>query len=520
MPRRSHFPATPSVPGARGFSLIEMAVILVILGLVLATVLPRVVETMQEEIAKGERTDVQAVRDEVVGYAIDNCALPDDLEALKDYSAHAAAKFGGEIYYYVDGNLTKTARDTNGTTIDNTSDGAFTVSKGGESTDDVAFIVASKGRNKSVDTTLAANTLTVPAYEKNVSDDMVAFATLSYLKGVTANCEGGGGGSSSGDVSFDSNMDGFTANVGFTTSSPTSPTITVDTSSKTISLGNNIYNGAGCAWYQGESASGNCDNGNCTFGAGIRAVFEFEFDSSSNGDGFVFGIISGEHNNATSCGGNAGSSQGELLGWAGDGVDDRGLVAPKLGIEFDTYYNDCGGNLCNAGSRCDYAARDHAAYVYWGTNAPDCGSGSFQDDNRHGAGSGAADQPANDRNSDWSSGTNTGLDGYLQLSGSSDWMEDASEPWVLRIDVFRNQTANADGNYGYELRAWLSAKSAMPDGFDDMSTDYAQSPQIWDSIELTPTLHHALNYVFFGWTEATGAATQVITLRNFRLGFR
>ncbi len=295
--------------------------------------------------------------------------------------------------------------------------------------------------------------------------------------------------------------------------------ITVDPATGTISLGGGQLESSGSVWYSGTKEA--CSNGNCTLGTGLRAYFNLNFNPSSNGDGFVWTIMSANTNTNASSGGDA--SMGELMGYGGLGALGLGIQPPKFGVEFDIYDNTGTGSACNVGNRADSTNNaDHMAFVYWGaTSVPGCSA--TYDDNRHGAGTGAEDQPRN--------GADTGGDGagnygyYYRSSGGSgangrDWLQDGGL-FRFRYEMVRSTTPNAEGNYAYKLRTWLKKSTdSYPVGMDNTTLDYSAPPDMWWSLTLSPAQHANMDKVFFGWTEGTGAATQLVALSGFALDFR
>lgn len=287
-----------------------------------------------------------------------------------------------------------------------------------------------------------------------------------------------------------------------------------------VDLGGNLNRNFGALWYSGSK--GSCVDGNCSLGTGVRAYFEFEFNTSSDGDGFVFALISA-NTNTMSVGGDP--DMGELLGYGGVGTDNIGLLPPKIGLEFDIYHNDCNSNLCSPGSRCDGCntsnsyqnSYDHLAFVHWGAESGvngNCGSGKSKrryDDNRHNAGTtGSTTEPRN---------PTFGELGYY-VQSSTNWLQNGGT-YRLRYEITRHTTAASTGNYCYELRAWLqSASETMTTGMDNLTKDFAPPPTVQEVFYLSSTLNTQFNNFYFGWTEATGAATQLATLRKFALAFR
>jgi len=341
---------------------------------------------------------------------------------------------------------------------------------------------------------------------------------------------------------------------------PPNPAITVDPETGVISLGNNINRGSGAIWYGGTTAGCNpCNSGVCTFGVGFRAYFEFRFttaDSSTNsttyGDGFNFIIANSSNNDITKRGGSPNSSvdMGELIGYAGSGntsptssepratppLDGLGIEPPKIGIEFDTYpntgamtYNGC------SGGRQDNGSNNHVSLMFWGTNpgsgtmcnaASTAGNAFPQasfDDNIHRIGDGTTSNPYNSAES----GNGSGLGGYYERARSTyNWLED--NQWHrARIEVIRTPSSAT-----YQVKAWIDCETynspytACPTGelvyFQNVLNPYDNSsylPKINRTQQLDGTLNTMFNNIIFGFTVATGGATQNILINNFAIHF-
>lgn len=319
--------------------------------------------------------------------------------------------------------------------------------------------------------------------------------------------------------------------------------ITTDTTIGQVSLGKTgMGNSSGALWYAGSGVQGNCPNGICDFGTGFRAFFVFQFAAGSTGDGFTFAIFNGANNDLYSVGGHYGL--GELLAYAGssfisvgrylDNNRGNGIQPPKMAIEFDIYSNSgCpSGAPCSSNSRCDSSdGRDHMAYVFWGDNTRMCsGFGTTvgqetYDDNQHGAGSDGVDEPQNALTTD----PNSYFEGG---SWGPDWLKSATV-YALRIEVSRSKNPNATDNYYYTVETWVKQcldNNMTCSTFDDQS-NYANTKIIYNNVvpgdnptlirtfELSPTYHINFNSFLFGWTAATGGATQNVMLNRFRMNF-
>ena len=301
---------------------------------------------------------------------------------------------------------------------------------------------------------------------------------------------------------------------------------TINASTGTLTLGNSLYANSASACYTGTS--GVCTNGNCTLGNGMCAYFELKFTAGSEGDGFVWTLISGDTNTSASNGGDTG--RGELVGYGGLGSSGRGIKPPKLGVEFDIYKNSGTASVCNVGNRADDDnGYDHVAHIFWGAQTVS-GCDASYDDNRHGAGSGSTSEPMNARNDD---GSGTGGDGYYYRSGgggggwggwgggggSDDWLKSGGT-FYYRYELNRSTTANANGDYCYQVRSWLKKSTdTFPSGLSNCTVPYSEPPDIMSVVNLSPAMHQKLTAAYACFTEGTGGATQLATLKNFTMHF-
>jgi hypothetical protein len=160
----------------------------------------------------------------------------------------------------------------------------------------------------------------------------------------------------------------------------------VDTTNKQLNLGLGQNNTYGCVWYQGwaDRTGSDCTvPGGCNFNKGIRAYFDFQYNTPWGADGLTFAIISAHNNgtvaapvyinNITDCGG---GNFGEYMGYAGPGTTGNGLQPPKIAVEFDPYISAGTADVCNpsthvaqVGSRMDSlftSPQKHASFMYWG----------------------------------------------------------------------------------------------------------------------------------------------------------
>lgn len=128
-------------------------------------------------------------------------------------------------------------------------------------------------------------------------------------------------------------------------------------------------------------------------------------------------------------------------------------------------------------------------------------------------------------------GTGASAVNYTWTSGSM---------YAFRGEVHRNQTANSTASgaftgqhYDYNMYSWV--RSCIDDTvcsdyvrgnnarFADTSRDLSiqkNPPLLKYQMQLNSSYHNRFNRMIFGWTEATGGATQLANYRNFTLTFR
>ena len=367
-------------------------------------------------------------------------------------------------------------------------------------------------------------------------------------------------------ISFQNDMPSFSSpNTG---GSSGGSAIQANMANNSLNLGGNVTNSYGSDWYQGSSIAGYCINGACNFGAGLNVYFDFTFlqedysaNSTNSADGFTFAVMSAINNARNLTGGAPANyySMGELMGYAGPGnsPDGLGLKPPKIALQFDTYPNAV-GNFCTSPSRNDASSFiDNVSLMFWGARTPtpsggncvDSTTGSSYpnnsfDDNVHGAG-GTGTDPQNN--------TGSGDAGYYQFTGlypgtcssmgcpclssanTCNWMEDGYT-YSARMEIVRpSSPGGSDSNgtyYNYQIKAWIVRQDLQ--GFSRLQAIHFQNPtvpfsdipaqinktvKIYNGPSGSPQDHNDFSKIFFGFTEATGAATQQVTLANFQAFF-
>ena len=184
---------------SRGFGLVETAVIMIIVGVIMTTVLTKITSTIQTNKVKQSRNAIYQVRDEVIGFCVSQS--PPRLPTQTEFNNMALPQdpWGGDWVYIV-------ANDDTGRALNNDTPGAMDIDdvsatdlsvrmSGSLKDNNVAFAIVSKGTNTTQDavvTTVAPDRFLdlYPQgtdHDSNPStsnyDDLSAYVLLSYLKG-------------------------------------------------------------------------------------------------------------------------------------------------------------------------------------------------------------------------------------------------------------------------------------------------------------------------------------------------
>ncbi|BBD08719.1 type II secretion system protein [Desulfovibrio ferrophilus] len=226
------------------FSLVEMAFIMMIVGMIVAAVMPRILGSVGKDKAKQAKFSLQDVRDEIIGYAAVNGNLPIPDTAGGGFTivpsaliTHSKDAWGQDIRYIIARDSGSGARldqinvnDATGTQVTTNLD-QYTGGPNLENTSDVAFIVYTTGPNmtaESVDGVVdGVGTFTYYPYAADLdnnpatadpNDDQVEYVILSYLQEKAAasaddNVAISPPGSPTATLNFDGNG-GYTTNGG------------------------------------------------------------------------------------------------------------------------------------------------------------------------------------------------------------------------------------------------------------------------------------------------------------------
>ena len=160
-------PPTLPKPTGNGFSLVEMAVLLVIMGLIVAALLPRIISGTTRDLMAEHKRVVRSARHEVLGYAkAHGCTLPPPAW-FAAIAPHRLGRKGAGIVY-----------TPNATVI--LPNGTSQV---------VAFLLASNGTNGQVDPGAVSGgpdyaSAGITVHLGNLTDDAVDFATQAYVNSL------------------------------------------------------------------------------------------------------------------------------------------------------------------------------------------------------------------------------------------------------------------------------------------------------------------------------------------------
>lgn len=482
----------------KGFTLVETAVVLVVMGTIAAILVPTLVSIVKRGKVTEARDVLYAVRDEIIGYAeAHNNTIPDALDKL----GNPQDPWGRSLRYWRDDDAVASDVCNN---FDST---ALTyITRDNETVSDIVFVLASDGPDHSEDVTLGNHTDAV-----DPDDDLLLYVTLYHLQAVL--CDPASFNDISGNGTF-IDFEDF-ADYSFIVSDndeDISGTGVVVNSDNTITLGfpdgsearGDTY---GCIWYAGSL--GNCANGDCEFGDGFKAFFTFNAstvgDSNFLADGFTFSVISAASNSLSSCGGygsTLGYSSTSGAGSNADAGEYPFVNPPKIAVEFDFHtssqfhdppFND-----------------DHLGILYWGDDGtsmlPDSW-GSWKTDEDYDAYRGGDD---NDHDPDIIESGNPLPPDYVPLKDLND---NGSVSYNVRIEISR--TDNDDGTGNYTTQVWFDCKDCSDmNASGTNATSFNCTEYSYSSMVLNSTWHSKFDQIMFGWTEGTGNIRQNITIKD------
>lgn len=152
-----------------GFTLIEMAVVLIIVGIIATLTIPLVGEKLKQDKLAKSRGGLNSLKQEIIGYVQTNKALPAE-NTVETSFANARDAQQNYIAYYVDPDLKSGDICTQTTT-----DYALTI--GGTTYSNLAFIIAGRGANQNLQIGAASGgvggTLTVTSHTQGTATDTI-----------------------------------------------------------------------------------------------------------------------------------------------------------------------------------------------------------------------------------------------------------------------------------------------------------------------------------------------------------
>ncbi len=515
----------------KAFTLVEMAIVLVIIGLLVGLVAPIVTDLVKREKVTNARDYVEQVKDEIIGFAIINKHLPSSTELGTKVDA-----YGNTLEYHASSDMQ--AQDfCSSVPADST---LFTVTEhqpvsGTNVYNGVAFVISSAGRNLLNEYSVVGQDVTTydprawgetsPSTDQAEYDDIVEYVTFNYLKNKVCSSSSSGFTPPGSDTSFGNDPQSYSQdNVTSTTLSGGGSYGTFDADSGTLTLdtgGTSQSDQAFCNFYKGSIAN-RCTDGLCLLGLGIRAYFKFTVQPSSNG-GFTFALIGVNSTEGVNCPGGTGSADtvadctdttnlcgGECgyLGYTDRVAAHTGLASPKMAVEFDLYASNGGDYNDQVFSGNTAANGNHITMDLWNAHST---AGDRNDVNHNTS----FNLPSGTTYPNPSNRPRTFYD-----PGSAAWMEDGL-PHTVRIEVHRYT-----GNSTWELYSWYDCGNCT-----DLSLDYdpGTNPGAYYSAAISTNgtipnggpvpLFDTLNYFRFGWTAGI-CGEQTIDIKDFGLSFR
>lgn len=518
------------------FTLIEMALILILFGVILSTTLPKLLSDIKTDKARKSKDTVVMARDELVGYVLVNRKLPSpDLTGANPAVPNvirARSDAWGQPLTYILPNANAT-----GGTLDNDDICAFAetelaVTTPGATTNDVVFIVSSKGLNGLDDiagiggttithSSFGAASTTNPGSEY---DDVIEFVTLDYLQSqFDCSTYTPPSPPATGNINFDNIGTDFAAPTSSSTASGNGVITTTSGATPSVVMLNpaaGTGTEGGCLWYQGTAGTCVVDDSNkggvCQLGTGFRTYFKYDLSTSPDG-GVSFAIPAVKLDGIANNGNNdnldtiCGAYNEEYIGYAST-TGSNSIQSPKLGVEFDLKRHAAANDPAAPPTQASNS--NHFAVIFWGDASE---TPTNQDDNRHGAGS----SPQNPSNTTPNTTTVPQTDGIFH---------DTPTKWLETTGEFRMELEVIDRTAGQiQIRAWYNCQTSTFGSCSDLSDDLANfagtptTPDIQYSITDTdfatnigdPFYQHRV-----GWTFAFTTNNDEMAITDFGLTWR
>ncbi len=509
-------PEPRQCPRSPGFTMLELAIVLIIMGIIAGVAVPSVITAIKKEKISNVRESLASARQSIVAFALANRRLPVKNSA-EDPTRNLKDPWGRAYTYTPATELTTTGSDICATTAT-----SLSLQDSAGTTPNLAFFLSSTGPDGSAGISTTATLVNAASPGDDVSESM----PFTQLYRVVC-------GQSQGAVNLpvydftDRNAVVRTpgTQVGVTVMPDGSVVMGFTDDQQTAASGsygatNYSY---GCIWYTGSAAG--CNLGNCTLDKGMRAYFTFTMVRPAGytgqlADGFTFTVASANTNKFGSCGG-----KGSAMGYASGYwyyPDDAGnapfLVSPKIGVEFDPYrcFGDKGvdGN-CDASTSCgmggDY---DHVAILYWGDENSAWGSSGTadgrrsRDDNTHASPTLASDTTP--KNPACDAYTTNNQNGFLTLNSGTWFLNNAATEIPVRMEIKRMNPTAAAGTF--KTTVWFNCQNCSD--VTSNSTSFTTQATLNSTVTLSSTLTQQFKNVIFGFTEGTGGSRQRVTLKK------
>lgn len=158
---------------SHGFSLIEMAIVLVILGIAITVVIPPIVTSIRHEKRQEGKDAILSVKHGIVGYFRNEKELPTNSSIFPEKGIGPSQDVWGTLYLYKKATFTGTDLCSNTTTYQT----QWHVSVNGTS-QNASFILVSYGQDHANDTDYGASDIRLD----NLDDDLVEYMTLDQLR--------------------------------------------------------------------------------------------------------------------------------------------------------------------------------------------------------------------------------------------------------------------------------------------------------------------------------------------------
>lgn len=489
--RRGARPAARQ-PGPRGFSLIEMALVLIVLGVLTTLIMPPILASVRKEKNTQAKNALRSAKDSVIGYAMLNHVLPPTLAA----AGVTRDPWSRDYRYWSDSYLTSgTATPDAICTANSTKVVNFLNMKvKGGGVNATAFVLASLGPD-------GATTLPVPPTKPtdltNLGDDLVEYVTLAQLKTLVCSPSRTPQGSElGGRTSANTKIVGNMAKANKATVTVADNAVTVTHAAD--ATGTSSHFGA-CQWITDTSgpSAGDCRNGVCTFNRTIEVFFKFKIVSGSKG-GFTF--VAARNNTVNEP---CGAESGVYLAYAGISSNSTSdnvpyIPEPRAGVEYDITYDSAQDAALSSST-----APRHVIPIFWGQNYVTSTPSTATDDNLHGVGAITA-------------GFNPSTVGmYIPFTGGN--LTGYEYQTRIRLD------RNPDGT----MNTTVFVKNSNNTDFSDLSKDYpygnssdlkARYQTAWSGTGVG-TYYANMNRVRLGWTLGANN-TSLFSMQYYGMGFR